>query len=123
MRESSVNVAKQYDVTKYDIYQKSLLPNNWVNLIRKTTVKSLPLSMIIWSLGFSFLILITSFILSLYFKVDKKLLIIYAPLIALWLTNVIAAPVYCEYRYIYGLIVCNILLISLPIIYKKRERV
>ena len=123
VRESSVNVAKQYDVTKYDIYQKSLLPNNLVNLIRKTTVKSLPLSMIIWSLGFSFLILITSFILSLYFKVDKKLLVIYAPLIALWLTNVIAAPVYCEYRYIYGLIVCNILLISFPIIYKKRERV
>ena len=123
VRESSVDVAKQYDVTKYDIYQKSLLPNNLVNIIRKTTVKSLPLSMIIWSLGFSFLILITSFILSLYFKVDKKLLVIYAPLIALWLTNVIAAPVYCEYRYIYGLIVCNILLISLPIIYKKRERV
>ena len=123
VRESSQDVAENYDVTKHGIYQKSLLPTPFVNAIRFSTNKIIPISMIIWSLGFSFIILITSFILSLYFKINKQLLIIYIPLVSLWLTNIIAAPVYCEYRYIWGLIVCNVLLICTPIFYKNLKEV
>lgn len=122
VREGGGGTSGHYDVTKHGIYRESLMPEKIVEIFRLITNKSLPLVMVLWSLGFSFILLLTSFVLSLYFKIKKQYYFIYFPLIALWLTNVIAAPVYCEYRYIYGMIVCNILLCAVPLVYKNNAK-
>ena len=119
VRESSDTTLEVYDVTQYGIYKKSLAPSIVRRAIMSSTSKNLPLVMMVWSLGFSFVLLILSFMLSLYTKVDKRIFAIYLPLFGLWFTNMIAAPVYNEYRYMYGLVVCNVILVAIPFIYKK----
>ena len=42
-------------------------------------------------------------------------------LFALWLTT-LASPVYCEYRYIYGLIICVPLYLALAVMLPCRPR-
>lgn len=75
------------------------------------------------SIGFVFWIMI----LCIGYMVCKKkyrLILTYVPILALWLTT-IASPVYCEYRYIFGMFTCipilTILMLSLA--NKKEEKI
>ena len=75
------------------------------------------------SIGFVFWIMILC-IGYMVCKKKYKLILAYIPILALWLTT-IASPVYCEYRYIFGMFTCvpilTILIVSLA--NKKEEKI
>lgn len=93
------------------------MPTPIAQLINSTANKKIPFSYLCWSIGFSFLTLLLSYSLSLLKK--KKYLVAYTPFLGLWITMMIATPVYAEFRYIYGLICVIPLIILLPFLKEK----
>lgn len=75
------------------------------------------------SIGFVFWIMIL-FIGYIVYTKKYKLILAYIPILSLWLTT-IASPVYCEYRYIFGMFTCipilTILMISLSNLKEDKE--
>lgn len=98
-----------------DVYCSPLTPSWYNKLISFVVSRKIPLSIFIWSLGVQFMILLISFILTLYFG-NKKYLLCYVPLFCLWLSIMASTPVFCELRYVYGLFTCAPFLIVLPFI-------
>lgn len=72
------------------------------------------------SIGFVFWIMILC-IGYMVCKKKYKLILAYIPILALWLTT-IASPVYCEYRYIFGMFTCIPLLTILTISIANKEK-
>lgn len=97
------------------------LTPKWYNKVIDISVsRKIPLSNIIWSLGLQFIILLISFVMTMYFE-NKKYLLCYIPLFGLWLSLMASTPVFCELRYIYGLFTCSPFLVFLPFIIKKEK--
>lgn len=88
-----------------NIYNTSYMPSIVGKLIDMTDSRRIPFIILIWSIGLQFILILFSIFNSLYNKANKELLI-YIPIIALWLTIMIAAPVFCELRYVYSLFIC-----------------
>ncbi len=82
------------------------------NIIDITASHKLPLAGIIWNIGLVSLITLLSFTLSLYLK--RKNYLLYVPFLGLWLTMMIASPVYAEFRYVYGLFTSLPIILLLP---------
>ena len=72
------------------------------------------------SIGFVFWMMIL-FIGYIVYTKKYKLILAYIPIFSLWLTT-IASPVYCEYRYIFGMFTCIPLLTILTISIANREK-
>lgn len=103
-----------------NIYNNPLTPTWYNKFIDDTTTRSLPLSNILWSVGLAFItLLISSFITTFY---NKKVLLCYIPLFGLWLSIMVATPVFCELRYVYGLFTCMPLLLVMPLIISSRSQ-
>lgn len=83
------------------------------------TSRKIPLSTIFWSIGTMFIILVISTFILIYRK-QSKYLLPYIPLYFLWLSLMLASPVFAELRYIYGLFACIPLVICLPFMVKSR---
>ena len=83
------------------------------------TSRKIPLSTIFWSIGTMFIILVISTFILIYRK-QSKYLLPYIPLYFLWLSLMLASPVFAELRYIYGLFACILLVICLPFMIKSR---
>ena len=96
-----------------NIHTKPLLPKTISNLIDKTTSRKIPFSIFIWSIGLNFSLLVISTCLTIY-KKGKNHILCYIPLYGLWLTMMIATPVYAELRYIFGLFACMPFLLFIP---------
>lgn len=80
--------------------------------------RDLPLNSMLYSIGFTFWIVITMFMYVIY-KKKYNLIIIYIPLIILWLTT-IASPVFGEFRYIYSMFTCLPALMGINFIEKNK---
>lgn len=96
-------------VTSLPIQTTPLLPDFICNLLQKYVVPiwgfSIPVVGILWSIGgmmWVFFILIGFCIV----KNKKENLLLFIPVLALWMTLMIATPVYAEFRYIYSLFLC-----------------
>lgn len=87
-----------------DIYNTYTSNNFFTKLIDFTASKKLPFSILVWSVGLQFIILLFATLVVIYFK-KYKLLMVYIPSWALWLSIMVATPVFCELRYVYGLFV------------------
>ncbi len=87
----------------------------------KLTSRKIPLSSILWSIGTMVIILIISTCILLY-KKQGKYLLAYIPLYCLWLSLMLASPVFAELRYIYGLFACMPLLICVPLLKSSRYK-
>ena len=81
------------------------------NIILKNQDINRPIIGIIWSTGIYIWIII---LLIYYFiiKLNKKLLFIFMPTIGIWLSLMIASPVWGEFRYIYCMIIAIPFLLS-----------
>ena len=101
-----------------DIYTDSKLPN--LTIIDSTTSRRIPLSNLIWSPGLMFILLIFSSMLLVY-KKESKYLLCYIPLYALWISLMLATPVFAELRYIYGLFTCMPLLLVIPLVINNKD--
>ena len=94
-----------------DIQSDGLIDSGIVsNLGEITEKRNIPISSFMFSVGFSFWILVVLLGYNIYTRNTKNILI-FLPCILVWLT-ILASPVYCEYRYIYSLFVCIPLFIS-----------
>ena len=92
------------------------MPNILAKAIDFTTVKSIPFASIFYGIGLNYIITLICFTISLLRK--NRNLIAYLPFLGLWLTMMIAAPVYAEMRYAYGLFVCMPLIVLIPFMSK-----
>lgn len=54
-------------------------------------------------------------------KKEKKYLVAFIPILGIWITMMIASPVFAEFRYIYSSYTCLPLLLTLPFISKKKN--
>ena len=81
---------------------------NWDSLLDR---RDLPLNSMLYSIGFAFWIVLTMLMYTIY-KKKYKLILIYIPIIVLWLTC-LASPVFGEFRYIYSMFTCLPILISI----------
>lgn len=84
------------------------------------TSRSGPLSSLFWSIGTMFILLVISTFILLY-KRQCKYLLCYIPVYCLWISLMIASPVFAELRYIYALFVCMPLIMCVALMQKKRE--
>ena len=81
----------------------------------------MPIVTITWSIGLCFWIIAIFTYLSVYRK-NKKSLLVYIPVWGIWLTMLIATPVYAEFRYVYGAFVSLPLLILFPFLNSKEAK-
>ena len=102
-----------------NVYTDSLTPEIYNKLIDHTTYRELPLSNLIWSVGGAFFVLIISSFLTFYY--NKKYILCYIPLYGIWLSIMVATPVFCELRYVYGIFTCIPLLVLLPFLIDKKK--
>ncbi len=86
-------------------------------LIDITASHKIPFSGIIWNIGLGFLITLLSFSLCLYQK--KKNYILYGSFLGLWITMMLASPVFAEFRYVYGLFTSMPIILLLPFLKSK----
>ena len=75
--------------------------------------RNIPVVSMITSLGFEFSVTGIMMFYVIYRK-KYKMIIIYVPALILWLTAM-ASSVFCEYRYLFGLIVCLPLIITIAL--------
>ena len=66
--------------------------------------RNLPLNSMLYSIGFTFWIVVTMLMYAIY-KKKYRLMLIYIPVVVLWLTC-LASPVFGEFRYIYSMFTC-----------------
>ena len=83
-----------------------------------TERRNVPVLSMVFSIGFAMWLVFIQMAYIIY-KKKYKLLIIFVPILALWLTN-LASPVYCEFRYMYSLFTC--LPILLFVVNKNEEK-
>ena len=83
--------------------------------------RKIPFIPIIWSIGLNFFVLVFITGYSIY-KNGTKVLLYYSPLYGVWLTLMIASPVYCEHRYIFSLFTVLPFLLILTTVRNKRDK-
>lgn len=81
--------------------------------------RDIPVFSMLFSLGFMFWLLLIALTYCIY-KKNYNLLLVYVPILILWLT-VLASPVFCEYRYLYGMVVSLPILLSVPTLIKEKK--
>ena len=81
--------------------------------------RSLPLNSMLYSIGFTFWIVVTMLMYARY-KKKYRLMLIYIPVGILWLTC-LASPVFGEFRYIYSMFTCLPIMLGVHFREKKKE--
>ena len=107
VEKGSISYPYEYRYSFYDeigvrVYSKNEVYKRYITEdVRKNIFESW-----MWSPGFATIIMFTLLIIS-YVK-NKKLIYFLLPPLFGWLTLLIAAPSYCETRYVYYIFLCNI---------------
>ena len=85
-------------------------------IFTKVESRYTPLFNIEWSIGLCFWIVLIFVWISIK---RKKSLYPYIPVFGIWVTMMIASPVFAEFRYVYGAFTCLPLLMLIPYINSK----
>ena len=93
---------KDYPIIDLEALEK------WDSLLDR---RDLPLNSMLYSIGFTFWVVLTMFVYTIY-KKQYKMILIYIPICVLWLTC-LASPVFGEFRYIYSMFICLPILIGI----------
>lgn len=104
---------------EFGLKTKSLIKNESDSFIRQIEQRAFPVLSIEWSVGLYFWMLFIFF----YIGIRKKgitALGVYMPCIGIWITMMLASPVFAEFRYIYCVVVTIPMLILYPYIEQKR---
>ena len=100
------------------IKQEGIIPGK-SKITDRLITKLVPLYNFIWSIGLYVWLIIFAIGYILYKKEYRKL-IVYVPIIGIWLSLMVAAPVYAEYRYMYPFVTTLPLMLLLPFIKLKK---
>lgn len=104
-----------YNAYDYNITNKTKTSKIITRIIDKTNDKTLPFSIAFFSCGLYCFMFIISFIFAIYNrKKCYKFIIGYLPLWGLWVSMMIAAPVFAELRYVYGMFTCMPIILLIP---------
>lgn len=100
-------------------YGLALTPKTEIfkSTIDKLSSKNMPLLNIEWSIGLCFWLILTFGVLT--FKKRKSYILVYMPILGIWLTLMIASPVFAEFRYVYCAFASLPLLIITPYLKDK----
>lgn len=97
-----------------NIYSNPITPSWYNYIIDATTSRKIPLCNLLWSVGLMFMIMLISSVLILY--KNKKYILSYIPLYGVWFSIMLATPVFCELRYVYGIFACIPIMLIFPFI-------
>lgn len=99
---------------KLNLHQTPLIKGELVKEVDSYIDKrNIPIISMFFSIGFAMWLVFTKITYIIY-KKQYKLLLVFAPILFLWLTN-LASPVFCEFRYMYSLFTCLPILLFLGI--------
>lgn len=114
------SVYNQIDDNDLGVYMDSKLPTIFTKFLNNVSSKSIPILGMQWSIGLCFWIILF-FAGFTYLKGNKKYLFIFIPIFGLWLTMMMASPVYGEFRYVYSAYTTLPLYLLLPYFKEKSE--
>lgn len=112
----------EYNAFAYGITNKSLLNDKLNKMIDYTAQKSIPYSNLIWGTGLYCYLVFVFLTVAIYMRKSLgKNIIVFIPIIGLWVTMMLGTPVFAELRYIYGIFVCMPVLLLIPFIKEKKD--
>lgn len=86
--------------------------------VRKIVSRNIPIVSMQWSIGLCFILIAFSCFLII-IQNKKRLLVYYIPVIGVWLTLMVASPVFAEFRYVYCAYTCLPLFLLIPFLELK----
>ena len=110
------SVAPGIENNSFNLKQQSKLPKVLDKIFTKVESRYTPLFNIEWSIGLCFWIVLIFVWISIK---RKKSIYPYIPVFGIWVTMMIASPVFAEFRYVYGAFTCLPLLMLIPYINSK----
>lgn len=114
------SVANNIWENDYNLQTETKLPQGVKEELLKLESRQTPILNIEWSIGLYFWIILIMAIIS-YKKNKIKGIYPYIPAFGIWLTMMIASPVFGEFRYIYGVVISTPLLILVPFLLQKEK--
>lgn len=115
------SVSNNIYVNDFNIYTNPKAPVKIINYTKKIEDRSLPIINMQWSIGLCFWIIFILFIISC--LKHSKYILVYFPILGLWITMIIASPVFGEFRYVVGFFSTLPLLMCLPFLKNNNEGV
>ena len=100
------------------VYNTNYIGNVGANIIDSFDTQRVPFFILVWSVGLQFYILLFATVIAIYNKKGKYLLC-YIPIWGLWLSIMVATPVFCELRYVYSLFLTVPFLLIISLYNKK----
>ena len=100
---------------EFNIYSDPKCNDFVSKIIKEFEKKTIPILNIEWSIGLCFWTILVFSIIT-FRKRGKQYLYPYIPIIGIWITMMVASPVYSEFRYVYGAFTCLPLLLMVPYI-------
>ena len=104
-----------------NIYNENKAPeilSRYTSTIEPTSRK-IPLFNLQWCIGILFWMILFQFVY-IFINSEKKYLVFLIPIIGLWLTMMVATPVYASFRYVYGAFVTLPFILVLPFLKIKK---
>ena len=95
------------------IYSEQKAPKFVQNYVANVESRDLSIISMQWSIGLCFWLILFSAVLLL-IKTNFKNLIIYVPIFGIWITMMLASPVWGEFRYVFSAFTLLPLLLSIP---------
>lgn len=102
------------------VYTSSFIPDSIRSEFSKLGTRTLPIIGNTWCIALAFwLILIAGYIAVKRYK-SKKVLYVYVTVFGIWLTMMVATPVFAEFRYIFSAFTCLPLLLIVPFLGRSK---
>ena len=95
----------QIDKNDLGVHTYSFVPKSFRNKFKHIISNRIPLIGFFNCIGFCFWLIFTAMYITVK-KKGKRILYIYVPVLGVWLTLLIAAPVFAEFRYTYSALLC-----------------
>lgn len=115
-------VITRIDENDIGVHDSSKVPYNIKSQVDKLSTKKIPIYGFIWCIGICIWIIIIA-IGMIFAKKDKRALYVFAPVFGIWLTMMVATPVFAEFRYIYSAYTClPILLLANSLVSKHKYK-
>ena len=114
-------VIKISETNNYDIDNKNLLNDKIKDALCNLDNKQIPILSIQWSIGTAVWIAFIAAIIC-FIKKEKNKLLLYVPIMGIWLTMLAASPVSGEFRYMFCLFTSLPLLLTIPFVQWKGEK-
>ncbi len=111
----------QIDKNDIDVYQETFIPNSLKEKVTKLASRGVPLIGNTWCIALCFYIIIISSYIAVK-RNKKKYLYLFIPVFGIWLTMMVAAPVFAEFRYTYSAFTCLPFLVSVPYLTSKSTK-